>query len=209
MRAPCASRLSAARAFDPHPPVFPAHHSDGIGDFILRGGSERDVYHFFGVELDGAAGEFAADGLEHRVVGDAGARMGALGRGQAVDDQVERREIAADDVDGLPLAVVGKRIAVQVSGVDAVARGKFCQRSRVVVASRGGLVAVGRPLEKYAKRARAVAPGCSDARGQAVAGGSADDQHVARPAVGGWPAASSAPPRFAARRCGGSPRDGR
>src|SRR5208282_1518511 len=50
----------------------------------------------------------------------------------------------------------------------------------VVVARAGRFVVFRRPLEEDAQRARATAPGGGNARGQAVPGGSAHDQHIAR-----------------------------
>ncbi len=174
----------AGERFHPQAPIVTAHYGHGVGDFLFVGGRQDHIGDFLRVQFDGAAGEDLADGLERGTVDRAGARVGALGRSQAVDHEIQRRQAFTHDGQGLPFALVGKGVTVDAGGKQGIALGPFVKRDGVVVAGASGFFAVRRPLEEDAERVRAATPGGGDARRQSIAGGGADDQHVARRAPG-------------------------
>jgi hypothetical protein len=68
-----------------------------------------------------------------------------------------------------PLMLAAKRASL----------GGLMEGDRVVKAGGGGARVVGKAFEEHTERARLKTPGGGDARGQAIAGGGADDENVA------------------------------
>ena len=110
--------------------------------------------------------------------------MHTHGRGQAVDDEVERPEIPADALDRLLPDGVRERVAVDRAGAQPLGPSEAQDRRSVVIARGRGLLVGGRPLEKDAERPHALGKRGRDPGGQAIARGGADDQGVA--ASGRW-----------------------
>src|SRR5262245_37281238 len=78
------------------------------------------------------------------------------------------------------LHLVGKRVAVKRPGEESGGAGLLFKGGGIVPAGRGGASVFGWLFKKDADGACAAAEGADDARGQSVAGGSADHQHTAR-----------------------------
>jgi hypothetical protein len=106
-------------------------------------------------------------------------------RGQAVDHQVDLAEVFLDGFDGQALDLVRERIAVDALGVQAFFQRKLLEGGAVVPAGRAELAFFAFFLKKHAQGVGAAAKGSADARGQAVAGGSPEDQHLFRAAFNG------------------------
>src|SRR5258708_3010806 len=100
--------------------------------------------------------------------------MGAPGRCQAIDDQINWSQVAADDFQGLLFDVVGKGIAVNAGCVKSIAPGGIVKRHRIVISGRGRFASFRRTLKEYAESARAKSPGGRDSAGESITCGCAD-----------------------------------
>ena len=109
--------------------------------------------------------------------------MGAARRGQAVDDAIDLAEVGVDRGDDLRLDGVGKRVAIERAGIQPGGGGLLFEGGGVVPTGRADAFGVAGFLEKHADGRGPRAEGGGDARGQAVAGGGPDDEHLLR-AVG-------------------------
>ncbi len=152
-------------------------------DIFLRGRLDRHIQNFALVCIEGAIGETVSDRLEAGLVGLAGLRIGPAGGCEAVNNQIHLSEVGFDSLDGLLLDLVGKGIAVDAFGVESGFVSRLLKGNRVIPTGTGGFALHRRALEKDAQRRRIVTESRSNPCRESVAGGSADDQYLFRPAL--------------------------
>src|SRR5581483_8367904 len=92
-------KLGIVERVHPHLPILATHDGDGLGNLSLRRWFDRNFTDDTLVSVDGLVGVRGADRLQHRFVNRAGFRMGAAGRGQGINHQVDRAEFAPDQVE--------------------------------------------------------------------------------------------------------------
>ena len=92
--------------------VLAPHDLAGRLHLGVRGGRDLDRHHLLVSEVDALAAERRAERLQDRAVGDAGAGIDALGRRQAVDDEVELAARLLEPRDRLVLDLAAEGVAV-------------------------------------------------------------------------------------------------
>ena len=118
----------------------------------------------------------APSGLNHRLVGPAGERVGAARCGHTVNQVVDATEPRSDQVQDLLFCGVGEGVAVEEGEVAADLGGQLGGRDRAIPA-RGGRAALGRRLfEAQADALDTRAADSGDGGGHSIAGAGADDQ---------------------------------
>ena len=165
---------------DPEFPVLAAHDLDGVGDLVVRGGLDADGVHLAGIGVDVLLRVGAADGFEDTLVGLPVGRVGAAGRGEAVDDAVDLTEVGLDRGDDFVFHLGGKGIAVEAFCVESCFGGGFLEGDGIVPAGAAGLVLDTGLFKKDTDGRGTAAEGGHDARGEAVAGRGADDEDLFR-----------------------------
>ena len=178
---------SVGQRIDPHGPVFAAHDGDGVLHFLLVGRLDGGLHHFVLVGVHGRRREGVAHGLQRRTHQRArltqlrAFRKLAHRRGQGIDDEIDlAAHLVFDDLDGLRTRFVGEGIAVDRFREQAGFAGQRIERVGVVPTGRAGLVFARGLLEEDTQGRRTVTERGSDARGQTVARGGADDEDVFR-----------------------------
>ncbi len=173
---------------DPHFPILTAHDGNGVFDVVaLRGSDGHLIDHATGgVEVFVGVG--LADGFQHGLVDLAGFRIGAAWGGEAVDDAIDLTEIRFDRGTDLGFHGIGKSIAIERAGVEALGGGGFFKGGGIVPTGGATAVGLGGFFEKYAHGGGTGTEGGGDAGGKSVAGGRADHEHFFR-AVGDGSAA--------------------
>ena len=173
------------QGIDPHLPVLATHDGDGIVDLLLAGGLQVEILYFLLVRIDALLHRRLADRLQGGSVDDAGHRMLAPRRRQAVDHQVDLAQVLADGGYGLLLDLVAEGVAVDAFRVQALGLGSAVEGGAVVPAGGTRLGLGTLLLEENPQGGGAGAKGRGDPRGQAIAGGGADHQHALRTILDG------------------------
>ena len=171
---------AVGKSFDPPAPVLASHDRHGFVDLRLCGCLDRCCAHRSVAQIDGLSRKRRPDGLEARSVRDTCSGIRALGRCEAVDDQVHLAHRLFDYLRDLLLGLVGESVAVDAARPQPVALGSLMQGNAVVVAGACGAPPSRRLFEEHAQRVAPQAPAGRDARRQAVAGRRSQDQDIAQ-----------------------------
>ena len=162
---------------DPQGPVLTAHHLDGVGLVFSFGRFHSGLAHGTFQEVHRLRGVGLSQGLEDRLVGDAGIRIGSDRGGDGIDHQIHLSEEFLHLSDDHLTGIVREGIRVEAFGGQSGGLSSFVEVLVVVPAGTGGFALAGLPLEADVQRSGAGAERGGDPGGQAVAGGPADHQH--------------------------------
>lgn len=119
-----------------------------------------------------------ADGFEARFVDFAGIGISAAWGGKAVDDKIDGAHFLFDGLDGKFFNIVGEGVAIDAAGVEALGLGGFFESEGVIPAGGGGAAVGGGTFKEDAEGFGLRAESSSNARGETVASGGADDEDV-------------------------------
>ena len=162
-------QVGLAQRAHPVGEVLAAHHLARGLDLGVAGGRDLDGHDLIVAQVDALAAVGGPQRLQHRVVRRAGRRVGAPGRSQAVDDQIQPGADALQVRQRLLFHLAAEGVAVDDRHVAPRRARPLLQGGQVVPAGRGGLVPLRRPLEADGGPARAVPEHRAGQAGQPVA----------------------------------------
>ena len=113
--------------------------------------------------------------------------MHAARGGEAVNHAIDLAEVLFHSLDDCFFHLIGKRVAVERTGVEARRSGFGLEGGGIIPPCRGGATFLRGLLEKHTDRRRAAPERCGDAARQAVARRGADHENLLG-RVGNWSA---------------------